>query len=150
MKFQHTWNKRKNTLPRKECRRSKDSKGRKDKSIKKHIIFHECKELVHYKSECPKLEKRSSKEKDFRGKKKSHIATWDDSHDTFDENEKQANMTSMASVHSDSNDELITMLNEFLNNSHKISSKLKIYKMIYSIIMDAYKILENNFETIKK
>src|SRR4051812_2674523 len=52
------------------------------RSDKKKAVCYECNEPGHYKNECPKLQKENPKKK-FH-KKKSLMATWDDSEDESD------------------------------------------------------------------
>src|SRR3954468_16652356 len=54
----------------------------------------ECNEPGHYKNECPKLQKENPKKK-FH-KKKSLMATWDESEDESDSEDEQPNCALMA------------------------------------------------------
>ena len=59
-------------------RRSEGSSGY-IKPNNKDIICYECNEQGNYKSDCPKLQKEKPKKKFRKEKKKSLMATWDDS-----------------------------------------------------------------------
>src|SRR3954466_4884508 len=61
---------------------------------KKKVMCYECNEPGHYKNECPKLQKANPKKK-FH-KKKSLMATWDESEDESDSEDEQTNCALMA------------------------------------------------------
>ncbi|XP_058771733.1 uncharacterized protein LOC131645090 [Vicia villosa] len=61
---------------------------------KKKVMCYECNEPGQYKNECPKLQKENPKKK-FH-KKKSLMATWDESEDESDSEDEQANFALMA------------------------------------------------------
>lgn len=65
----------------------------------KDVTCFECKDPGHYENECPKMRKDKPKNKEFRGKKKGMIATWDKSESLRDDFEKeQVNVALMAST----------------------------------------------------
>src|SRR3954469_21361829 len=64
------------------------------RSDKKKAVCYECNEPGHFKNECPKLQKENPK-KMFH-KKKSLMATWDDSEYESDSEDEQANFALMA------------------------------------------------------
>lgn len=64
------------------------------KSSKKEIVCYECKEPGHYKCECPKLQKERPKKK--YEKKKSLMATWDDSESSEASSESEDDQANIA------------------------------------------------------
>ena len=77
-------------------KKSKDkpkSSGHK-KSNWRELICFECKELGHYKSDCPKIQ--SEKPKKRFGKKKGMMATWDDSESSEDESDSEDENANLA------------------------------------------------------
>lgn len=85
------WKKRQSNLrgSRRTGGHSESTSGLKKSGAGKDIICFECKDSCHCNNECPKLRKDRPKKKDFRGKKKGMMATWDDSE------EEQANVALM-------------------------------------------------------
>ena len=84
-------------------RRSEGSSGSK-KPNTKDIICYECNDQGHYKSDCPKLQKEKPKKKFGKEKKKSLMATWDDSDTSEADSEsddERANITLMENVSKD-------------------------------------------------
>lgn len=76
--------------------RSESTSRSKKVRVGKELTCFKCKDPGHFKNECPKLKKERSK-KNFRGKKKGLMATWDDSEYSEDEyEEERANMVLMA------------------------------------------------------
>ncbi|KAH1154522.1 hypothetical protein GYH30_049984 [Glycine max] len=58
------------------------------KTKKRASLYIECKNLGHFKSECPELEKSKDKYKHFKSKdKKSLMSTWEDLNDTTSDEE---------------------------------------------------------------
>ena len=85
-------------------RRSEGSSGSR-KPNTKDIICYECNEQGHYKSDCPKLQREKPKKKFGREKKKSLMATWDDSDSSEADSEsddERANIALMANISEDS------------------------------------------------
>src|SRR4051812_24469445 len=114
------------------------------RSDKKKVVCYECNEPGHYKNECPKLQKENPKKK-FH-KKKSLMATWDDSESESesDSEEERANFALMATeddgsestLESDSKEvfselsreELVSSLTELLELKAHLSIKYKKLK----------------------
>ncbi|KAH1198513.1 hypothetical protein GmHk_18G052077 [Glycine max] len=62
--------------------------SRRRKTKKRASLYLECKNLGHFKSECPELEKSKDKYKHFKSKdKKSLMSTWEDLNDTTSDEE---------------------------------------------------------------
>ena len=85
-------------------RRSEGSSGNR-KPNNKDIICYECNEQGHYKSDCPKLQKEKPRKRFGKEKKKSLMATWDDS-DTYEadseSDDERENIPLMENVSEDS------------------------------------------------
>ncbi|CAI8615440.1 unnamed protein product [Vicia faba] len=134
-------------------RRSEGSSSSK-KPNTKDIICYECNEQGHYKSDCPKLQREKPKKKFGREKKKSLMATWDDSDSSEADSEsddERANIALMANISEDSEasesdsepdteevfpnfvvnftkDELAESLNEILERYQQIRVKFRDLK----------------------
>src|SRR3954463_7067328 len=135
----------KNFKSLKKPERGESSGGR--RSNKKKVICYECNEPGHFKNECPKLQKENPKKK-FH-KKKSLMATWDDSESESesDSEGEQANLALMAIVddgsestsQSDSEEvfselsreELVSSLTELLELKAHLSIKYKKLKKLF-------------------
>ena len=85
-------------------RSSNESSSGHKKTRNKEVVCFECKEPGHYKSDCPKLQKEKPKKKFTKEKKKSLMATWDDSESSEEESESEdehANIALMANTSDD-------------------------------------------------
>lgn len=136
-----------------------ESSGHK-KSSKKEIVCYECKEPGHYNSDCPKLQKERPKKK-FE-KKKSLMATWDDSESSEVESEDDhANIALMADIDDDADSsgsesesdevfpeltraELIESLSEMLDNYSQL--RLKYKKLQSSLVSETEHLKAKNSE----
>src|ERR1044072_2577858 len=139
--------------PRNAKGRFESTSGQKNAADKDVICF-ECKELGHYKNECPKL-KRDRKPKKFHKGKKGLMATWDDS-ESEEENsdeehatialmartdaESEAEPTPEAESDSDDEDEV---LSSFTHSELK-ASRLEMMEK-YDSLLSKHKTLKKNF-----
>ncbi|XP_058776384.1 uncharacterized protein LOC131650702 [Vicia villosa] len=154
----HIWKYRKSKFRR--SRRSKDrigSSSSQKKADGNKVIWYECKELGHYKNECPKLRKYKKPKKVFEAEK-GLMATWDDS-DSEEEDfkEEQANVAPMDEANTSeviSESELTTDDESDSDDEQKVFSSLSRTKLEscfskickrYSFLISKYKILKKNF-----
>jgi hypothetical protein len=142
------WKKRNNNFRRPRPRGDRSESTSKGKT-NKDVTCYECKETGHYRNECPKLKKDSSRRESFKKNslrtKKGLMATWDDSESDSSESDadEQANVAFMATTSRNSSDEeseseevftelsrseLESCLSETLNSYQKLKQKFKAIK----------------------
>ena len=93
------WKHRKKKFRNYKRSEDKPESSRHKKSSRRDVVCYECKELGHYRSDCPKLQRERPKKK--FGKKKGMMATWDDSESSEDESDSEdenANLALMATT----------------------------------------------------
>ncbi|KAI5400592.1 hypothetical protein KIW84_065469 [Lathyrus oleraceus] len=103
------WRKRNNNFRRPRPMGDRSESTSRGKS-NKDITCYECKETGHYRNECPKLKKESSRRKNFKKSsfrtKKGLMATWDDSGSDSSEldSEEPENVALMANTFGNTSD----------------------------------------------
>ena len=125
-------------------------KEKKDKE-KSSIIFYECKKLLHFKFECPELEKSQDKKKHFKTKeKKGLMSTWEDLDDTSsNEEEEEVNLCLIANTTSE---EFESDQEDEVNLDDPESLKKAYHELLSnsSILSKAYKNLQKDFKNLSK
>ncbi|KAI5398607.1 hypothetical protein KIW84_064104 [Lathyrus oleraceus] len=163
------WRKRNNNFRRPRPKGDRSESTSRGKS-NKEITCYECKETGHYRNECPKLKKESSKREGFRKNsfrtKKGRMATWDNSGSDSSESdsEEQANVTLMATTSRNASDgesdseevfsdlshsDLESCISKTLNSYQKLKQKFKALKEVLEGTIEEYDKLEITVSELK-
>ena len=138
---------RKFRTPRRIENHSESSSGYR-KSSNRDIVCYECNEQGHYKSDYPNIQKEKPKKKFFKEKKKTLMATWDDSKSSKAETESEderANIAQMANLSDDSGSYELESESKVFSNF----SRSQLEKSL-SEILERYQQLRVNNKNLKK
>lgn len=145
--------------------RSESTFGLKKLGVGKDVIYFERKEPGHNKNEFPKLKKDRPEKKDFRGKKKGLMETWDDSEEeqgnvALTASTKAPNKKIQSELESESDSEevfpnlscskLESCLSEILEKYQKLQNKYKDLKQVHGSKLEAHSKLKKDFSTLNE
>src|ERR1044072_1251375 len=150
--WKHRQGRRFSKGPRNGKGRFESTSGQK-KAADKEVICFECKELGHYKNECPTL-KKDGKPKRFHKGKKGLMATWDDSESEEEDSEgeqaaialmartgeePEVDLASEAESDSDEEDEVLSPF-----SPHELKACLLEIMEKYNTLLSKHKILKKD------
>lgn len=132
---------------KKPNQRSESSRHR--KSSRKEVVCYECKEPGHFKSECPKLQKEKPKKK-FDKKKKSLMATWDDSESSESSSKSKDDCANMAFM-ADTYDGAESSRSELESDSNEVFSELTRSELVDSLteVLETYNQLRLKYKKLQ-